>query len=194
MSRTRTIISTSGSNLARAEDNASGNWSVEFLLEGENVRCLAADPHNPNVIYAGTQGNGVLRSEDRGKTWQPLGLKGQIVKSIAVSPVVQGLIYAGTKPPAIFTSRDGGQRWEELESFRKRRRWWWFTPAEMPMNQPYVQGLVVSPTDPNLIVAGIELGDVLRSADGGKTWTGHQKGALHDCHSMTWHPTNGNCV
>jgi hypothetical protein len=55
-----------------------------------------------------------------------------------------------------------------------------------------VQGLALSPTDPNVIVAGIELGAVLRSADGGKRWTGHRRGALRDCHSLVAHASNGN--
>src|SRR5215211_3771160 len=99
------FISTSGSRLARAECAANGHWSVEFLLEGTNVRCLAADPHHPNVVYAGTHSDGVLRSEDRGKTWQPSGMEGHIVKAIAVSPAESGLIFAGTKPPSVFVSR-----------------------------------------------------------------------------------------
>lgn len=190
----KVFISTSGNSLTRAECTASGQWVVDSVLEGVPVRCLAADPVQRNLVYAGTQGSGVLRSEDRGKTWQPAGMEGHIVKSITVSPAQPGLIFAGTKPPGVFVSRDGGQRWTELESFRRMQRWWWFTPAEMPVTQPYVQALAASPIDPDLIIAGVELGAVLRSADGGKTWTGHQKGAIRDCHTLNFHPTDGNWV
>lgn len=190
----RIFISSSGKRLARAERDASGTWSIEHLLEGANVRCLSVDPHNTNVIFAGTHGKGVLRSDDCGKTWQPSGMDRQIVKSIAVSPAQPDLIFAGTKPPGVFVSRDGGRSWVELESFRRMRRWWWFTPAEMPVTQPYVQALAASPTDPDVVIAGVELGGVLRSADGGKTWTGHPKGAILDCHSLAFHPTDGNWV
>ena len=189
----RTFISTSGSRLARAECAANGQWSVEFLLEGTNVRCLAADPHNRNVVYAGTQGNGMLCSEDRGKTWQPSGMEGHLVKAIAVSPAEPGLIVAGTKPPGLFVSQDGGQNWSELVSFRKMRRWFWFSPAERPFTA-YIQGIALSPTDPKVIVAGIEAGAVVRSTDGGKTWQDHRKGALRDCHSIRFHTTNGDWV
>jgi hypothetical protein len=189
----RVFLSTNGSRLARAECIASGQWSVEFLLEGINVGCLAADSYNRNVVYAGTQENGVLRSDDRGKIWQPSGMEGQVVKAIAVSPVEPGLIVAGTKPPGIFVSRDGGLHWTELVSFRKVRRWFWFSPAERPFTA-YIQGIALSPTDPKVIVAGIEAGAVVRSTDGGKTWQDHRKGALRDCHSITFHASSGDWV
>jgi photosystem II stability/assembly factor-like uncharacterized protein len=190
----KTFISTNGSRLARTECVANGHWSVEFLLEGTNVRCLAADPHHRNVVYAGTQDNGVLRSDDRGKTWQPTGMEGQVVKAIAVSPVEAGLVFAGTKPPGVFVSRDSGSHWEELRAFRHIfSRRFWFSPAEKPFTA-YVQGIAPSPTDPGVILVGVEFGAVVRSTDGGKTWQDHRKGALRDCHSITFHASNGDWV
>ena len=187
-----TFIATTGESLARASRATDGRWSVEFSLDGEEVRCLAADPHNGEVVYAGTQSNGLLRSADRGQTWQAAGLAGLGVKSIAFSRTEPGVIYAGAKPPYIFVSRDDGETWTELESFRQMRRPSWKTPAEP--GDPYVLGLAVSPTDPNIIIAGIEYGAMLRSADGGVTWQGHLKGTSKDCHSLTFHETDGNWV
>jgi photosystem II stability/assembly factor-like uncharacterized protein len=190
--KARVFISTlGGKGLARAERGTRGNWSVETLLEGQDVRCLVADPHNSNIVYAGTHGEGVLRSDDSGKTWQPAGMEAQVVKSIAFCRAEPGAIYVGTRPPAIFVSRDGGNSWTELESFRRMREPSWKTPTE---SEPYVLGLAVSPTDPNVIVAGVEAGAVLRSGDGGKTWEGHLKGTAKDCHSLTFHTTNGNWI
>lgn len=190
----RIFLSTNGNRLARAECSADGQWSVEFLLEGTPVRCLCVDPHNRNIIYAGTQGSGVLRSSDGGRTWQAAGLAGHVVKSIAVSPCEPDTIYAGTRPALIFVSRDSGAHWEELSAFRRIfSRRIWFSPAEPPFIG-YVQGIALSPTDPNVIVAGIEAGAVVRSTDRGKTWQDHRKGALRDCHSIRFHATNGDWV
>jgi photosystem II stability/assembly factor-like uncharacterized protein len=188
----RIFIATTGHGLARAECRASGEWTVTRLLEKLKVNCLAADPLNPDVVYAGTSGGGVLRSDDRGQHWYSAGLDGKTVKSLAASPIQASVLYAGTKPPMIFVSRDGGVTWTELDAFRPMRRWYWFTPAEP--GAPYVQAIALSPTDPDVIVAGIEFGAVLRSADGGRTWQGHLKGAIRDCHSLAFHARSGDWV
>lgn len=168
-------LATTAPGLARAEARA-GSWDVETLLPGADVRCLAADPSRPGVVWAGTQGDGVLRSEDAGRTWQPGGLAGLTVKSLFCAV---DRVYAGTKPPAVFASAGGGP-WEALGGFRKVRRPFWFSPAERPFTA-YVQGLAVAG---DTVVAGIEAGAVVRSTDGGVTWQGHRRGSLRDCHSL----------
>jgi photosystem II stability/assembly factor-like uncharacterized protein len=188
------FLATTGHGIARAEYVATMEWSVEFLLRDQDVRCLAADPLKPEVVYAGTQGNGVLRSLDRGKTWQPCGLSGQVVKALAISPTATGTVCAGTKPACLFVSHDEGSTWTELTSFRQiPSRRFWLSPAEPPFIG-YVQSIAPSPTDPQTIMVGIEFGAVVRSHDGGLTWTDHRRGALRDCHSLTFHVSNGDWV
>ncbi len=188
------FLATTGKGIARAKQAANDAWQVDHLLADQDVRCLAANPHNLQVVYAGTQGNGLLRSVDQGQTWRPSGLEGSIVKSIAVSPHHPDLIYAGTKPAYLYRSQDGGASWQELEGFRHiPGRWWWFSPAETP-NKAYVQSIAISPSDPNVILAGIEFGAVVRSQDGGMTWSGHRPGALRDCHDLKFHAIDGQRV
>jgi photosystem II stability/assembly factor-like uncharacterized protein len=186
------FLATTGSGITRARQNGNGEWSLDFPLQGTEVSCLAGDPLNTNIIYAGTQGEGLLRSDDSGSTWHPVGLAGQTIKALTVSPHDPKVIYAGTKPAYMFVTQDGGGTWSELEGFRRiPGRWWWFSPAEPPF-QAYVQSITISPDDPNVLLAGIEFGGVFRSQDGGRTWSGHRKGALRDNHSLTFHNSNGD--
>ena len=179
------------SKIARAARTPNGEWAVQQLASGNDVTYLAADPADPRLIYAGTR-DGVLRSGDGGLTWQPSGMAGHCVKSLAVSPHDGNVIYAGTRPALIFISRDGGQSWAELEGFRRiPNRWWWFSPAEPGDWRAYVMCIAPSPTDPDVILAGVELGAVVRSEDGGQTWSRHRQGSLRDCHSLKFHARNG---
>jgi hypothetical protein len=190
----RVFIATTGSGLSRASQHADGRWDVEHLLPGSDVRCLAADPLHRDRVYAGTQGQGVLRSDDRGRTWRSVGLAGQTVKAIAASPTRAGVVYAGTKPAGMFISDDGGVSWAELVAFRRiPGRWLWWSPAERP-HRAYVQSIALSPTDPARVVVGIEAGATVVSVDGGASWTGHRRGALRDCHTLTFHATQGEWV
>ena len=175
-----------GLQIARFEGSG---WRVTKVLTSEDVRCVAVAHEKPRVWFAGTQGRGVHQSMDGGQTWTPIGPTGTIVKSIGTAP---DAIFAGTKPAQVYVSRDRGDTWNELESFQRipgRRLWW--SPAESP-GTAYVQSLAVSPSDPNVILAGIELGAVVRSADGGETWSRHLKGTLRDCHSMHFHHSDGD--
>jgi photosystem II stability/assembly factor-like uncharacterized protein len=191
----RVLLATTGQGgIARVQGGAGGDWELEYVLGDQDVRCLAADLRHPLSAYAGTQGRGVLRSVDGGKTWRPAGLDGRIVKALAVSHTEPDVVYAGTKPALVFRSRDAGETWTELTAFRRiRSRWLWRSPAEKPFTA-YVQALAVSPTEPGIILAGIEAGAVVRSADAGQTWSGHRHGALRDCHSLAFHGVQGEWV
>ncbi len=184
------FLATTGRGVARAERATNGAWAVESLLADQSVLCLAADPLNSAIIYAGTRENGVMRSEDGGKSWASAGLAGRTVKALAVSRTEAGVVYAGLKPPMLMVSRDGGANWAEIETFQKVRSRWWRSPAESDLGA-YIQGIALSPTDSKVVVVGIEAGAVLRTADGGRTWEGHRPGALRDCHTVTFHNTDG---
>lgn len=187
----RILVATTAPGIARAVEGHAGSWSVERLLPDVRVTCLVRPSPETAVLLAGTRDDGVLRSDDLGRTWRPHGLAGVMVRSLAASTADPGTVYVGTKPAALFVTRDGGATWSELEGFRRARRWHWRSPAEPPDFRAQVLGLAVSPTDPDVLLAGIEAGAVVRSADGGRTWSAHRRRADRDCHDLRFHATDG---
>ena len=191
---TDVFLATTGRGVACAARGPGGGWTVERAIEDHDVRCLTAEPVGPGVVYAGTRGAGVLRSADGGRTWRAAGLAGLAVTALAVSRAAPGTIYAGTKPALVFVSRDGGANWEELAAFRRiPSRRFWRSPAEWPFTA-YVQAIALSPVDSGVVVIGVEAGATVRSADGGRTWSGHRRGALRDCHGLAFHTISGDWV
>ena len=190
----RVYMSTTGSGVARASCLGAGKHEIETLLSEVEVKCLSADRLERVRVYAGTRGEGVLRSDDRGKTWRPAGLAGRVVTAVSTSPSQQDVVYAGTKPAHLFVSRNAGATWHELPAFRRiPGRRLWFSPAEKPFIG-YVQAIALSPQDPNRIVVGIESGATVMSSDGGETWSRHLRGSLRDCHGLVFHPVDGDWV
>jgi hypothetical protein len=190
----RVFLATNARGIVRAGCGDNGTWRVQTVLAGQDVRCLTSDPFRPEVVYAGTAAQGLFRSTDRGGTWQYVGGDGLQMRALAPSPHRAGLLYAGARPVSVYVSEDGGRQWRALDGMQRARRWYWFSPAEPPSLTPYVQALSVSPTDPDVIIAGIEAGAVLRSEDGGRTWSGHRPGADRDCHTLTFHVADGAWV
>ena len=207
------LLSTTGCGVARAERDGDGAWRVERALEGARVNALAVDPSDRRTVWAGVKagaqggaqgagagtggsspGGGAWRSSDGGRTWARAGLEGVTVKSLAVDPRDPRVVLAGVKPAALWITRDGGGSWSELTGFRAARRWWWWSPADPPGLVPYVSGVAISPGNPDVLVAGVELGGVHRSDDGGRTWTGHLRGADLDCHDLRFHAHDGDWV
>jgi hypothetical protein len=120
-------------------------------------------------------------------TWERLDFPHPDVFSVSVSPA-DAALYAGCEPSMLFVSRDRGESWRELESLREipSAPTWSFPPRPWTS---HVRWIAPSPHDAGLLLVGIELGGVMRSEDGGETWSDHRPGAQLDCHSLAWHPS-----
>src|SRR5919202_186298 len=162
------------------------NGRVELSLEEHGARCLAVDPNDPDTVYVGTSNEGLFKSSDGGRSWEHLsGVSHPRVTAVAVSSA-DGALYAGTEPSSLFVSRDGGGSWRELEGLKNlpSAPTWSFPPRPWTS---HVRAIAPGHTDPNLVVAGIELGGVVRSPDGGETWQDQRPGAYADCHTLAAH-------
>ena len=167
-------------------DAAGGAWTAALSLLGSGAQCLAVDPADPDTVYAGLRDGGVRRSTDAGRTWVDCGLPAPQVFSLAVS-AADNAVYAGTEPSALYRSDDRGETWRELEGLLDlpSRPTWSFPPRPWTS---HVRWIAPNPHDADVVLAGIELGGLMRSTDGGETWEDHRPGAQRDVHSLAWHP------
>ena len=88
------------------------------------VNCIAFHPAKANVLWIGTPGGGVWKTEDSGLTWFPLGdgLSTLAISDIAVDPNNPDIIYIATgdfdtggltssNAQGVFKSSNGGETW-----------------------------------------------------------------------------------
>jgi hypothetical protein len=179
------LYATTGESVARLEET-NGTWSVAPSLVGSRAACLAVDPSDPDAVWVGLGDDGMRRTGDGGGTWVESGLAGEQVFSVAVS-AADGAVYAGTEPSALYRSDDRGETWRELAGLLElpSRPTWSFPPRPWTS---HVRWIAPSPHDADVLLAGIELGGLMRSTDGGETWADHRPGAQPDVHSLAWHP------
>ena len=119
----RTLYAAGVSGGVWKSTNAGQTWApLADRMANLAVSTLAMDPHNPNILYAGTgelfgtglRGAGIFRSLDGGTHWQLLeSTKSYLfwyVNDLAVSPTDGNRLYAATAL-GVFRSLDGGQSW-----------------------------------------------------------------------------------
>lgn len=149
--------------------------------------CMAANPSNRVRVWCGTDGGGVLRSDDGGASWSHLGLEGEEVTAVSASPAGPDLVWAGTEPSAVWRSDDGGATWKrapgllELPSSSE----WSFPPRP---ETHHVRWIAPHPADAGHLWVAIEAGALVTTRDGGRTWQDRVPGGPYDTHELAIHP------
>ena len=187
------ILAVTDEGVASFALSGSTATQLETHLAGSGARCIAVDPLDPRQVYVGTMDRGLYLSEDGGETWHQggPGIAEARVLSLAVSPCHRetrtSVVYAGTEPSNLYRSEDGGQSWQVLPALRKlpSEPQWSFPPR--PWTH-HVRTIARHPTDTDWLAVGIELGGVMRSRDGGATWSDHNPQAHSDAHQLLTHP------
>jgi photosystem II stability/assembly factor-like uncharacterized protein len=138
-----------------------------------------------DTLLAGTYGDGLFRSADRGRSWERIeaGLEASTFR------FVDGAL-AGTEPARVYRSSDGGRSWEELEGITRipgHERWYLpYSPRAGAARNAYASG-------DRLLVAA-EVAGLLRSDDGGRTWVCEPVAGDEDVHHVTGHPHDPDVI
>src|ERR1700719_440655 len=102
----------------------ASTWTVDEHLAGLSPGCVAVDLSSPSHVYCGTARDGLFRSRDSGRNWEPVGrgIDHLMVTAVDVGHAEQadgfGVVYAGTEPSAVFRSDNGGDSWVDLAALR----------------------------------------------------------------------------
>ncbi|HEY9611938.1 hypothetical protein [Allocoleopsis sp.] len=178
----------------------STNQAWTQLLRGDNVphevssniESVAIAPSDPNILYAATGAytktdeKGVtpgtlLKSGDRGNTWQILNLKLPMggnehwrwtAERLAVDPNNSNIVYFASRLNGLWRSFDGGQEWSQVST------------SMVPVGEPHPEvsqraGVTYVVFDPSsgttdsktkVIYAGVSGQGIYRTTDAGTTW------------------------
>jgi len=151
------------------------HWRMIGPFRGGRTRAATGVPGQPNVFYVGQGDGGVWKSDDYGRTWNPIfdSQPSQSIGAIAVAPSNANTLYVASgeglhRPDlsvgnGIYKSTDAGKTWQHL-GLRDGEQ---------------IPSLAVDPRDPNKVFAAVlghpygpsEERGIYRSTDGGATWT-----------------------
>ena len=160
-------------------------WKNKGLKKTEHISKIIVHPSDSNTVWVAAQGplwssggeRGLYKTTDGGATWrQTMNLDEWTgVTDLLIDPRDPNVLYAaswqrhrnvaaymgGGPGTAIYKSVDGGESWRKLKT-------------GLPSSNMGKIGLAISPMQPDVIYAAIELdrkkGGVYRSANAGESW------------------------
>ena len=165
-----------------------GNPASDLVYRMQRVSPMATSPHDPDVLYYGSQY--VHRTRDKGVTWERIspdltahpdccqGVSGEPITrdvtgeefystlyAITESPIEKGVIWTGSNDGPFYVTRDNGKKWTNV------------TPKDLPAGGR-VQYIEASPHRKGSAYFAVYrwlLGDyqpyIYRTNDYGNTWT-----------------------
>jgi len=205
-------------------DGKRQNWEVSGPhFGGWEIYHVKGSPADPNRLYAsqssGWFGQLMQRSDDGGKTWQPVGnafaydgvpgthqwydgtprpWEFKRVWHLEPSLTDPDVVYAGVEDAALFRSTDAGATWHELSGLRTHTTGTSWSPGAGGM---CLHTILLHPDDPQRIVVAISAAGAFRSDDGGATWRPINRGLVsaqipdptaevgHCVHRIAMHPS-----
>lgn len=200
------VLGSSGGGIWLTEDGGSTWSSRTDNLPNLTVSDIRGSAANTDVLYAGTgkkfssriQGNGILKSTDRGRTWSVIESTlgdGRFVNvtRIAVNPANENELMASTFSDTnvggavsshIMKSTDGGATWVSVHQTGN-----------------LIQQVVTVNDNFNIQFASVNGDEIMRSTDAGETWhTVFSVDSLHvsnqnlDRMEITISPVNSNRI
>jgi photosystem II stability/assembly factor-like uncharacterized protein len=190
MTSVRVLVGTRKGAFVLTSDSKRQRWDVSGPhFGGWEIYHFKGSPVDPDRLYAsqstGWFGQLIQRSNDGGKTWEPVGNK---------------FVYEGTP---LFRTTNGGQTWEELPALRTHKTGPSWAPGAGGM---CLHTILFDPANHARIFVAISAAGAFRSDDAGKSWKAINQGLRsehipdptaevgHCVHRIAMHPSRPNVL
>ena len=216
MSTVRVLVGTRKGAFILSSDGKREKWDISGPhFAGWEIYHVKGSPIDPQRLYAsqcsGWFGQMIQRSNDGGKTFEPVGNKFvydgvpgthqwydgtahpwefKRVWHLEPSLTEPDTVYAGVEDAAMFKSTDGGMSWNELSGLRGHGSGSSWAPGAGGMG---LHTILIDPTNPMRMYIAISAAGAFRTDDGGVSWKPINKG-LNSLHIPDPVAEVGHCV
>ena len=140
------------------DGGATWNPANDALSAKANIIDICVDPSDPQVVYAATGTNGLLKSTDAGGSWTAMDVSAPATAALSV--VVHSgdskIVYLGLAHSGLYRSDDAGTTWQ---------------PSMNGMApESHITDILFDPRDPQVLYAADSFSGVYRSTNGGRLW------------------------
>jgi len=150
-------------------EDSGGTWNPKINIDakktiaGIDVLSMAINPNNPSVIYIGTDSSGLFMTKNEGETWT----------QVAFANKVYGLAFDPQNPDVMYGSGVNNERAKIYKRIQEDQEWKEIYTE--PSNGTTISSFAIDKTNSQIIYAGTSEGVIIKSTDGGQTWTSLKK-------------------
>src|SRR5256712_5623758 len=201
MSRVRVLVGTHKGAFILTSDGKRKRWDVSGpAFAGGKIYHVRGSSADPNRLYAsqssGWFGQVIHRSNNGGKTWEPVGNKFAYdgvpgthrwydgtphpwefkrVWHLEPSLTDPNLVYAGVEDAALFRTTDGGKSWHELPGLREHGSGSSWAPGAGGL---CLHTILLDPSKAERMFIAISAAGAFRTDDGARTWKPINRGLV----------------
>jgi uncharacterized protein (TIGR03437 family) len=155
----QTMYATDGRSLVRSTD-AAASWSLVAKFDS-SLGSLAIDSSAPNVLYAGTYGQGLFKSTDRGATWTAA--NNGIAPNAGDGRTYVFGVWIDARQPSVLLANTGMGLMRSADAAAS------WQPAIQPSVFYTSSTVTFDPANPGVVYVGTG-SSILKSTDEGVTW------------------------
>ena len=217
MSGVRVLVGTKKGAFILTSDGTRRAWTIDGPhFGGWEIYHVKGSPTDPDRLYAsqntGWFGQIIQRSNDGGKTWEPMdntftytGTPGthlwydgtphpwefKRVWHLEPSLTDPDTVYAGVEDAALFRTTDGGKSWTELAALRTQKNAGVWAPGAGGLG---VHTILLDPVHVGRMFVAISAAGVFRSDDAGESWRPITRGLKSQYELADPNAEVGHCV
>ncbi len=157
-------ISAYGKGRVLKSEDEGQSWQEVYvtLTAGELVNRIQIDYYDTSIVYITTTGGQIFQSANYGRSWTALSRLNAVVDNFAVNQKDTRILFASSGKQGLFKSVDKGNNWQALADNLNK--------TEIYKKAAVINALASDPLNQNVVYVGF-LNGMLKSADGGDTWS-----------------------